>query len=39
MFKEKSNSYFCVTPKNHWLMFSHEKYYKALSQKSNCVFL
>ena len=36
--KETRNSYFCVTPKNNQLTFSHKKYWKALSQESNCVF-
>ena len=37
--KGTSNSYFCVTPKNHWLMFAHENIKKHLPQKKQlCVF-
>ena len=30
--KEMRNSYFCVTPKNNWLIFVSTKNQKALSQ-------
>ena len=35
--KETRNSYFCVTPKNNWLM-SHENIKNHCHKKSNCVF-
>ena len=36
--KETRNSYFCVTPKNHRLMLSHENIKKHRHKKSNCIF-
>ena len=37
--KEMRNSFLCVTPKNHRLMFGSWNYYKHFHKKSNCVFL